>query len=350
MIVIFSASHVYVLFAVFQEHFNKLMDLTEQARDAYMDMVAMVEKDLEELNLQTTTSSLPTLFSHMGHSRTPSGCSAISFNSSILSEPISENYPHSEPETDSKGYEIVRNVDSKGYEVARSLDPKLMEESRKPPLSPLVNNNVAIPSGEPEEIMDNVDYRQDAEIDDGNEADTEDFNDFTLKLGADESPEGSVRYVGDPSDEDGDEEDNLDAGEEDIAVDTVDALPHIDSIHHMNYDLSAEILSQHSVRTADTSEALSTHSSRTCGDGGGSTIMIDPVNNDRVKIEVAKSPEGSGAAQRMRLLDKERIQTWVEETQNFGGFEEVTLSGDAGKNKDTNHNCKLLPQTSLEKT
>ena len=47
------------------------------------------------------------MYAHMGHSRTPSGCSVISFTSSILSEPISENYPHSEPETDVRGYEIA---------------------------------------------------------------------------------------------------------------------------------------------------------------------------------------------------------------------------------------------------
>ena len=53
-------------------------------------------------------------FPYMGHSRTPSACSAISFCSSILSEPISENYPHSEPETDSRGYEIVRDKNGGG--------------------------------------------------------------------------------------------------------------------------------------------------------------------------------------------------------------------------------------------
>lgn len=32
-------------------------------------------------------------FSHLSHSRTPSGCSAISFTSSILSEPLPEQKP-----------------------------------------------------------------------------------------------------------------------------------------------------------------------------------------------------------------------------------------------------------------
>ena len=43
---------------------------------------------------------------HSLHSRTSSAGSILSFTSSILSEPISENDPNFEPETDSRGYEI----------------------------------------------------------------------------------------------------------------------------------------------------------------------------------------------------------------------------------------------------
>lgn len=77
-------------------------------------MVLAVEKEVAEYpTMASQTSSIggvPGLFAaHMGHSRTPSGCSAISFTSSILSEPISENFPHAEPEVDSKvsGYWFV---------------------------------------------------------------------------------------------------------------------------------------------------------------------------------------------------------------------------------------------------
>ena len=96
------------------------MDMTQKARDAYTEMVGAVEKELAEAsrgntvvtnNLATTIADVPRFFSHMGHSRTPSGCSGISLTSSILSEPISENYPYSEPETDNRGFEVFRRRD-----------------------------------------------------------------------------------------------------------------------------------------------------------------------------------------------------------------------------------------------
>ncbi|XP_014666447.1 PREDICTED: selenocysteine insertion sequence-binding protein 2-like [Priapulus caudatus] len=75
-----------------EEHFQQLMDLSAQARKSYQEMVAAVEREANEIAKKQ-------LYMHMGHSRTPSACSAISFTSSILSEPISENYPMSEPES-----------------------------------------------------------------------------------------------------------------------------------------------------------------------------------------------------------------------------------------------------------
>lgn len=66
------------------------------------------------------TSSIPSgppqggfekLFPHLGHSRTPSACSAISFISSVLSEPISENLPQSEAEIENKNCEMEQSVD-----------------------------------------------------------------------------------------------------------------------------------------------------------------------------------------------------------------------------------------------
>jgi len=93
-----------------EENFHKLVALTDQARTAYYEMVRLMEKEVAEVRRITPgaySGSLTSLLHLSGtHSRTPSACSAISFASSILSEPISENYPHSEPETDSRGYEI----------------------------------------------------------------------------------------------------------------------------------------------------------------------------------------------------------------------------------------------------
>ncbi|CAL1528148.1 unnamed protein product [Lymnaea stagnalis] len=98
-----------------ESKYHSLISLTAAARAAYDEMVLAVEKEVAEYpTMASQTSSIggvPGLFAaHMGHSRTPSGCSAISFTSSILSEPISENFPHAEPEVDSKGYEIVRDA------------------------------------------------------------------------------------------------------------------------------------------------------------------------------------------------------------------------------------------------
>jgi len=58
------------------------------------------------------------LFPHLGHSRTPSACSAISIISSVLSEPISENYPASEPDAELAAKDTVgqklTNLDTVG--------------------------------------------------------------------------------------------------------------------------------------------------------------------------------------------------------------------------------------------
>ncbi|XP_052785632.1 uncharacterized protein LOC128221193 isoform X2 [Mya arenaria] len=94
-----------------EENYKSLIGLTERAREQYREMIHQIEKEVAEHPPRATTPGVPHIFAHMGHSRTPSGCSVISFTSSILSEPISENYPHSEPETDNRGYEIEKDVD-----------------------------------------------------------------------------------------------------------------------------------------------------------------------------------------------------------------------------------------------
>uniref|UniRef100_A0A8C5NZ88 SECIS binding protein 2-like n=1 Tax=Jaculus jaculus TaxID=51337 RepID=A0A8C5NZ88_JACJA len=65
--------------------FNKLVELTEEARKAYKDMVATMEQEQAEEALKNV-KKVP---HHMGHSRNPSAASAISF-CSVISEPISE--------------------------------------------------------------------------------------------------------------------------------------------------------------------------------------------------------------------------------------------------------------------
>ncbi|XP_045678475.1 selenocysteine insertion sequence-binding protein 2-like isoform X3 [Phyllostomus hastatus] len=65
--------------------FSKLVELTEEARKAYKDMVAAMEQEQAEEALKNV-KKVP---HHMGHSRNPSAASAISF-CSVISEPISE--------------------------------------------------------------------------------------------------------------------------------------------------------------------------------------------------------------------------------------------------------------------
>jgi len=69
--------------------YKELIELTSQAREAYHEMVDALAKELAEYG-GALKGSCGLYFSHLGHSRTPSGCSAISFTSSILSEPVSD--------------------------------------------------------------------------------------------------------------------------------------------------------------------------------------------------------------------------------------------------------------------
>ncbi|XP_012861827.2 selenocysteine insertion sequence-binding protein 2-like [Echinops telfairi] len=65
--------------------FNQLVELTEEARKAYKDMVAAMEQEQAEEALKNVKKGPH----HMGHSRNPSAASAVSF-CSVISEPISE--------------------------------------------------------------------------------------------------------------------------------------------------------------------------------------------------------------------------------------------------------------------
>ncbi|XP_060080198.1 uncharacterized protein LOC132559585 [Ylistrum balloti] len=257
------------------DNFKGLMDLTAEARQAYKEMVSVIEKEIREYPTRGAAASAPHIYAHMGHSRTPSGASVLSFTSSILSEPISENYPHSEPETDSKGYEIIKD---------------------SPDLDQYFSSTSAIQN---EGIQYNIQAKV-KDIDDGNEADTEDYGDL---------PRVRVQS-GISADIDKDSDNDSEQG----SRDTVEELPHIDSIHSSTYDLSTEILSQHSGRTIENCEAMSTHSSRTLGDGS-STILADP--GERSKHDTPKSTESpSSTLQRGKVIDEERIQNWVDETQS----------------------------------
>lgn len=318
------------------------MDLTEKARGAYNDMVMVMEKEMAENPHRAQTGGVfPQLFAHLGHSRTPSACSAISFTSSILSEPISENYPHSEPETDSRGYEIVR-VDKVDQAITSSPEEKdvgtdMDGRSESPNSSNASQGKI--------KIVETL-----HEIDEGNEADTEDFDNHNGHR------KGSRREVGISSkveddkekrelqqnedDDDYDEDDDCDSDDDEDSesdsetdseadsqdnseddddfdedrADTVRELPHIDSIHSSVVDLSSEILSQHSSKTLDlNTEVLSTHSSKTLGEGG---INMGDLS-ERSNRTADPSPDGRDctAGQKNKAINKERIESWVADTQ-----------------------------------
>ncbi|XP_033127285.1 uncharacterized protein LOC117125035 [Anneissia japonica] len=81
-----------------EETFQQLLQLSSKAREEYDDMIKKYQQDLEAANVARLTKRRH----YMGHNRNLSGCSGISF-SSVISEPISEDYPHPEPATDSRG-------------------------------------------------------------------------------------------------------------------------------------------------------------------------------------------------------------------------------------------------------
>ncbi|KAK0055783.1 selenocysteine insertion sequence-binding protein 2 [Biomphalaria pfeifferi] len=309
-----------------EQKYNSLISLTATARAAYNEMVLAVEKEVSEYPASQTSSigGVPGLFSaHMGHSRTPSGCSAISFTSSILSEPISENFPHAEPEVDSKGYEIVRDA---------------------------AGNIVHPPNGH--------------DIDDGNEADIEDFGEKVRKKKMGKNP-NCVRFgdlLGSEAEKNEDKEgSDVTAGrlsrnvsESTLTADEVSLrgqfnkledlndegseneeekrrrdIEHIDSIHSENYNLGQEILSQHSSlpleqrskgqhASSPRPSPLSPSSlSAVCGsdirqtrqDSGGVDEYIDEDEDNREEEDEGKSHH--------RIIDKERIKNWLESQTNL---------------------------------
>lgn len=241
------------------------MDLTEQARQAYKEMVNVIEREIRDYPTLGAAAAVPHIYAHMGHSRTPSGASVLSFASSLLSEPISENYPHSEPETDAAGYEIPRTKADAPPPISRGSIQAAYESQMR----------LIYPT---------------LDVDEGNEADTE---------------EGVTK---------GHHHDDGSSDSDPSSEENTKTLPHIDSIHSSTYDLSTEILSQNSGRTVDNCDAISTHSSRTLGDGS-STLLADP--GERSKHGTPKSIESpSNTLQRGKVIDSERIQNWVDQTKS----------------------------------
>ena len=381
-----------------------MVELTSKARESYKEMVDIIEKEI----LEQSPSSMPPplvasysgssaggsipgttgqigdvqkFFPHLGHSRTPSACSAISFCSSILSEPISENYPHSEPETDSRGYEIVKDKSqNSGTDALREKLDKIERD---------VGEEFDLEGGEGQlQMVETLN-----EIDEGHEADTEDNphghvqkkfvhpwaedSDSKSKSGGGgKGDTSSGMGSSDPDDtcyeEMGSKEAEVESkgrrnsgenvhGKENVVInnggevfsevklcnsntnssikdsgqgiesdndehfkdfdeDTIEDLPHMESVHtNNNFNVisdysSSDILSQQSSsRTLDLStEATSTHSSKTIEN----TTETNARRNSGILVGMTSSSSAeTSATQKVKTLDKERIESWVIDAQ-----------------------------------
>ena len=375
MYVCFSVIYSPVLLFVFQENFHALMSLSEKARSQYKEMVALLEKETEEAalaprnaNTTSTIGGFTQLFPHLGHSRTPSACSAISFTSSILSEPISENYPHSEPETDSRGYEIIRDkagADIKNKMAAMAVDDDEEEEDEEEDEDGEIDS---LESSQEKviiiESLDDIGHEADTEADEEDDIDSRRKRCVSVSCAAITENNDDVTDSESQDDQDDDHgySDNSDRESFEansiIEKDDVQDLPHIDSIHSSSADPCAEILSQHSSKTIDLNEALSTHSSKTLEAERGYTTPDRSSKNmgsatDLREASAPGSAAGSGGSSRLRSVDnQERVQSWVTDTQKHLELigrcedvpEEITINNnmctDGTKCCDTKYTCK----------
>ena len=157
------------------------------------------------------------------------------------------------------------------------------------------------------------------DIDDGNEADTEDCNDPATSVQANSINNVNLESLSSADvdrEDSADEEDDIGSGNNSMFQEALGELPHIDSIHSATYELNTEILSQHSVRTiGDTSEVMSTHSSKTIGEGS-STIVTDTFSEQGQLDKTANCAESSINLTRVKTVEKDKlIQDWVKASQ-----------------------------------
>ena len=324
-------------------------------------MITQIELEMKEYPPRHATPGVPHVFSHYGHSRTPSGCSVLSFTSSILSEPISENYPYSEPETDKYGNEIEK---SKPKNVEGMNDNELDDEDDNE-----LYKNVEIGyegddegiTNEPDTDVKQVNLNKHSKdsISLSNTTNSCDV-DSTPKILNPDSPAASENAV----DENDNVENNVsekeelsfvdtnsenDFTEEELTeeADTVEDLPnknksYIDSIYDLNLQ---EILSQQSSteRTVENMEEVmsnhsskTTHSSRTFGES--SVLTNDKKSLSKVDIKNAENT--SVKLKGKSAIDKKsRTLSWVQETQHHHFQEDLDNESES---KDETDGSKLV--------
>jgi hypothetical protein len=299
----------------FQENFNKLMELTKDARQQYAKMVK--EMETEEMH-QMKNLSQP-VYAHMGHSRTPSGCSAISFASSLLSEPISENdNDYDVRKGDEKNTNLLTPKDRRQYlthsrnsslgkvSIAESIDEGNEADTEELNDALLKRMNIILDKDDPlnSKIDTKIDPVNSGKIDgmntDGIKTDVSKEKPDPLKSKVDALKSTKIEGLSSFKEETGGATEEYDDNDND----TVEELPHIDSIHNLcGLDVNNEMLSQHS-------EVLSTHSSKTLG-------AATPIKGNTTPVDNHSDPEVTPLtlSQRIKSLDKERIESWVEEAK-----------------------------------
>ncbi|XP_067943712.1 selenocysteine insertion sequence-binding protein 2-like [Watersipora subatra] len=272
--------------------YNELIELTSQAREAYHEMVDALAKEVAQYG-GALKGSCGLYFSHLGHSRTPSGCSAISFTSSILSEPVSDvpNKP-----------DHVINLKANGSN------------------SEHVSSQISVPTSASGSVSESRGPLQDDiyDIDEGNEADTEDndaanhgslANDIAATTDGPNSTskghvcaqgftnigESTVCIKGSEDSSQGTMPELTDTVSHMLSQLTLKKRPSHDTHRHSrsNSGSHIEVRSQTSSRTLDQHDTVSTHSSVTIENASESEHLADPLGSSSSSCKV------------------ERIRSWV---------------------------------------
>ncbi|XP_078579627.1 selenocysteine insertion sequence-binding protein 2-like isoform X4 [Branchiostoma floridae x Branchiostoma japonicum] len=133
-----------------EEHFKTMVELTTQARNAYIDMVTIYRQEWEQMQAMRN-SGQPIYPAHLGHSRNPSAASAVSF-SSVLSETISECHPEHDgdiegPKIKVEAAKVTEESKLKGQEE-RTEQGAIKAEPTKESLNSETENNLKENSSE----------------------------------------------------------------------------------------------------------------------------------------------------------------------------------------------------------
>lgn len=339
-----------------QENFKQLVELTEKAREAYREMIAQIEQEMKEYPPRHATPGVPHVFAHYGHSRTPSGCSVLSFTSSILSEPISENYPYSEPETDKYGNEIPTKskVKTSVEDDDKDIDDDDDDENDKNIENGYEGDDEGITNEsetDPKHAVSNRRHRNSNSFGKSEGS----IDNVTPRIVNPDSPTCSENAL---DENDNEENGNIDSKEDlsfvetnsenDITeeelteeADTVLDLPNVNKNYMESiYDFNMhEILSQQSstertvgenVEEISNHSSKTTHSSKTFGEG---SVFSEKKNIS--KVDIKNSENAALTLKGKSAIDKKsRTLSWVQETQQHHFKEDLENDNEGKEDSD----------------